>query len=73
MDDAARAAEEVRRLPAFAEAARYGEVFRYPAERDRISFEPAQGGLLIYRHRVRRAPPGGAVAERILLLAARNA
>lgn len=55
MDDAARAAAEVHRRPAFFEAALYGEVFRDPAERDRIR-SSLQGGAVIYRY---HAPPAG--------------
>ena len=44
-DDAARAAEEVRRLHPFFEADLYGEVFHDPAQRDRIRSSLRKAGL----------------------------
>jgi TolB-like protein/class 3 adenylate cyclase len=45
LDDAARAAAEVRRLQPFFEVDLYGEVFRDPAERDRIRSSLRKAGL----------------------------
>jgi hypothetical protein len=45
IDDAARAAADVRRLHPFFEADLYGEAFRDPVERDRIRSSLRKAGL----------------------------